>query len=401
MNPLEACRIRQSHQTGFIHRKDVIPTFENFCFALTLFRTHIGEQIEEGKGLLKRLFAFYSKGFPLYIHEYGVPSTKSHGLRCAVPLFWISKLYEHVISPPLRKEIRSIFDKLTDLEKDSLSPLYQVLFCALRGEEIPYYEAQFSHEWGILLLAYQISGEKASWILEDALKLWNPDLMTYVGPSFQEYQREREPDVTLYDLFMAEHQGETSERLERPHLIHLCKSLIFPFKEKKALSKTNTFSSLTGTKRREWQAKGFHSIRFLFGHKDHLHSFVCQEDLPCVKEEESFLFSYRQEIPDEKKRTELSFYVAHHPDVSLRINGKKETVFHLDEPLEIETPEKKLTLIFSLDKGEGHFMGHISRGNRPSQVALEGSQDFSSYDWKISLRTIHRSEDTVIRLRVL
>ena len=59
MKALREARARQSSQTGFVHREDVIPTYENLCFALSLFRTHIGEQVEEGKDILKRLFGFF------------------------------------------------------------------------------------------------------------------------------------------------------------------------------------------------------------------------------------------------------------------------------------------------------------------------------------------------------
>ena len=74
-------RRRLSDQTSFVHlsyetegaKHDTIPLFENFCYALGLFRSKLTEDIAEGKALLERLFAFEVEGnFPVYLHEYPV-----------------------------------------------------------------------------------------------------------------------------------------------------------------------------------------------------------------------------------------------------------------------------------------------------------------------------------------
>lgn len=394
---LSIAREFQSSQTGLIHRGDVIPLYENLCFALALFRSHIGEQVEEGKDILRRLLPFYAQGFPLYLHEYPNPSTPAHQVRCALPIHWILKLYHRVIELPLKKELEKI---LQGLDPSHLSPLYEMLYLALKGKEIPRYTPCFSHEWGLLLLAYQLLDEKPSWILEEALECWHPELMAYSGPPLQEYQRKKEPELTLYDLFMAEHQRDTSQRFQGSHPIHLQAALVFPFKKPLPLCSPKTLMFQT-ERREKWSAKGFHLIRYLWGNADTLYSLVCQEDLQLEQKGEDFLLTYPMEIPGEKERMELPLYCTHRPDVHLSVEGRKETVFELGEPVEIQTPEKTVTLIFSLEKGEGQFMGHIKRGNRPAQIGSLGPQDFTSHDWLIGLRTIHRSEDCIIRLRVL
>jgi len=399
MIALETARKKQSSQTGFIHRDDLIPIYENLCFALSLFRTHVGEQVEEGKDLLKRLFGFFSEGFPLYLHEYPSCATPSHQIRCALPLHWILKLYQHVIEPSLKDQAKQIYAHLINQEEDALSPIYKVLLRALKGKEVPSYKPQFSHEWGLLLLAYQTLDEKPTWILEQAVSHWHPELMTYCGDPVQEYQRKTTPDVTLYDLFMAEHQKATSARLREFHPIHIQGALVFPFKEKKSLASPTPFKILRENE--NWGAKGFHLMRYLWGSADQVRSLVCQDNMTLETKGNQLLFTYSKEVPSEKERMELTLFTEYDPHVKLFVEEKKQTVFHLGETVEIQTPEKTLKLVFTLEKGEGLFMGHISRGNRRAQIAIEGPKDFSSYDWKIGLRSIHRSAETVIGLRVL
>lgn len=397
MKSLEVARARQSSQTGLLHREDLIPLYENLCFALALFRTHIGEQVEEGKELLKHLFGFFSEGFPLYLHEYPQRGTPGHQIRCALPLHYLLKRYQHVIEPPLKNDMRQIYETL--LSQEVTSPLYEILQKAMRGEEIPTYTPQFSHEWGLLLLAYQILEEKPSWILEKALSQWHPELMVYAGEPVQEYQHGKEPDLTLYDLFMAEHGQTSSKRMEQLHPIHIQGALVFPFREQKGVTPPNPFQ--IQAQNSTWHAKGFHLMRYLWGNQNQIRSFVCQAGMQLQKNEDLLFFTYPEEIPDEKERMELSFFTEYDEDVELFVEGKKQTVFCFGETVEIRTPEKTVKLIFTLEKGEGKFMGHLSRGNRPAQLSTNGPKDFTSYDWKIGLRSLERTSETVIGLRVL
>ncbi|WP_420420507.1 hypothetical protein [Simkania sp.] len=397
MKALEVAYEKQSSQTGFLHREDFIPLYENLCFALALFRTHVGQQVEEGKVLLKRLFGFFSDGFSLYFHEYPEKGTPSHQIRCALPLHYLLQKYHHVIEPPLKQELSQIYKTL--LAQEVTSPLYQILQKAMQGEEIPTYVPQFSHEWGLLLLAYQILEEKPNWILEEALARWHPQLMVYSGEPIQEYQRAGRPELTLYDLFMAEHGQVMSKRIAQAHSIHIQGALVFPFEEKKTVTPPSSFQVLTQNS--EWHAKGFHLMRYLWGNEEQLHSLVCQSHMQLQKNGDRLDFTYPVEVPNEKERMELTLFTEYDTDVEIFVDGKKQTVFYFGETIEIKTNKKTMKLIFSLEKGEGNFMGHINRGNRPAQMATNGPKDFTSYDWKIGLRSLDRTPETVIGLRVL
>lgn len=398
MKALEVARLNQSSQTGFMHRGDLIPIYENLCFALSLFRAHTVEQMAEGKDLLRQLFGFFSNGFPMYLHDYPNIALPTHQLRCALPLHWIFKCYSHVIEEPLKSLLKKNYQILIDQKESSLSPLYQCLFQAFHGKKLMRYKPQFSYELGFFLLIYQILDETPAWILDEALGHWHPELMTYSGLPIQEYQNKNQPEVTLYDLFMAEYQEKFSDRILKCYSLQ--GALVFPFKTKRELiSSPSSFQM--NNENTAWNPKGFHLIRFLWGSGKKVRSFVCQENMRLKKKGDRLEFLYPEEIPLEKRQIELCFFTEYGEDVQLFVEGKKQTVFYLGETIEIRTIEKRVKLRFSLEEGDGLFMGHISRGNRPAQIGFEGPKDFSSYDWKIGLRSLHRSSHLVIGLSIL
>src|SRR5689334_5032749 len=67
-----AGRRRQSLRTRFIHDEELIPLYENFCFALALFRQKTAACVTEGKELIIRLLAFQAVdgNFPTYLHDF-------------------------------------------------------------------------------------------------------------------------------------------------------------------------------------------------------------------------------------------------------------------------------------------------------------------------------------------
>ena len=397
----------QNQQTKFIHFNELIPLFENFCLALSLFRTHIKIHIDEGKELLKRLFYFNTDGgFPRYLHEYPKKGSSSYQLRVALPLYWILKKYGRVTEPPLKQEIKKQLKILLEkIEISSLSLPYKALYEALKYQKMTkVYQPRFSYEWGFFLLLYQLLEETPTWILKGALENFDPTLMAYVGKPFQEYQRKNTLEIGLYDFFMAEYYQEPVKKFDHLKLLSLQAALIFPFQRKLQESiKTKAWISQESYLGKEnWDKKGFHLIRILWGKKDRIYSFVCQTPLLFKKEKKSYLFTYLQRDPCEKGEVELAFYVNYDPDLKLTIKGVKQTVFYLDEPLEIQTKEKRIKFMLSLKKGEGIFMGHISRGNRPSQLETIGSEKENfPYDWKIGLRTLKRDKHVVICLCIL
>ncbi len=336
---LQAGRHYESPQTGLIHfcyedetSRETVPFFENFCFCLALLRTFAKDNVEEAKERLERLFAFQLEegNFPTYLHQY---PRKGWSSRSFFPLQLISKHFPFIkinpgLSPPRPK-------KITSSKEAALEALY------LQLEDKP---------------------------LHTLAPYWDPQYHLYAGPLTEEKQRGSLPDLTLFDLFMANATRTFTPRILKPHPVHLQAALVFPTEEVHCLP--------TKGERIVWQEG------------DHLHTLVCDKSL------EGDHIVYPEEVPDEKKRTELNFYVDHHPDLEIRINGEKGTVFRLGDRVTIHTPNHTQVLVLKKVEGEGDFLGHISRGNRPSQL-LKG--DFTAYDWRISLRTLRRSS----RLKLL
>ncbi|WP_194848437.1 hypothetical protein [Candidatus Neptunochlamydia vexilliferae] len=337
---LQAARHYESPQTGLIHfcyedegSRETIPLFENFCFCLALLRTFSKDNVEEAKERLERLLAFQLEegNFPTYLHQYPNRGWSRHPF---FPLQLISKHFPFIkvnagISPPRPKAITSSKDA-------ALEALH------LQLEDQP---------------------------LQTLAPYWDPDYHLYAGPLAQEKQRGSLPDLTLFDLFMANATRTFTPRILKLHPVHLQAALVFPTEEVHCVP--------TKGERTVWQEG------------DHLHTLVCDQKI------EEGQIIYPEEIPDEKKRTELSFYVDHHPDLEIRINGEKGTVFRLGDRVTIHTPTQTQTLILEKGEGEGAFLGHISRGNRPSQLL---KKDFIAYDWRISLRTLRRSSKLTLLL---
>ena len=82
----------------------------------------------------------------------------------------------------------------------------------------------------------------------------------------------------------------------------------------------------------------------------------------------------------------------------ISVNDKSATTFQLNDDIKIVGDGVNITLKIGFESGDGKFFGHISPGNRLSQLALKGKNRFSAFDWQIFLRTVRRT--TPCRLRV-
>lgn len=367
---LTACRTRLSSRSGWVHfcyedpdAVDTIPYYENLCYSLALFRTCVGDQVQEAKERLDHLLSFDT--FPTYLHEYPKTGTTQ---RCYFPLYWISKLFSGVIEKPLRVRLEAALAKIQPFKKPEgiLS----------------------SRDAASLCLHLQLEGKS----LHALAPYWEENLQIYTGPLLEEKQYKNTLEVTLFDFFMAAATGRFSPRLLKPHPVHMHAALIFPTEalEPKGCITIPSYDPASGER-----SKGFHLFRHVWeGSEGHLHSFVCQEKHHHF---DPYIFTYPEEIPDERQGVELAFFVDYHPDVTLLVNGEKSTVFQLGDQVTIQTPKKTVPLTFKVLEGEGIFMGHISRGNRPAQVCTQG---FTSYDWKISIRTLRRSSKLKLALLV-
>lgn len=349
-----------SPQTGMIHycyedenSKETIPLFENLCYCLALFRTHALDHVQEGKERLEHLLAFQDVDgrFPIYLHQFP-KITGSY--RTAYPLYLINKHFAKVIEEPLRSKIQNNLQL-----------------------PLPPKAITSSKEAGLMALHRSSLGQN----LDPLKKFWDPTLNLYIGPLGEERERGGEIETTLFDLFMG-----SSPRILKPHPVHLHAALV-------------TFGDSEGeevvAESPQPVGKGYHLFRQVWEEGDHLHTLVCQ-DKKMKREEMTFI--YPKEIPNEKELNELTFYTDRHEKKTLLINGEKGTIFQLGDQVTIHTPTKTITLSFLITEGEGDILGQLSFGNRPAQIETDL---LTAYDWKITLRTLRRTENLKLELALL
>lgn len=467
-------RCWQSSQTGFIHYcyslKDEnahhpIPTYENFIFALALFRSRSAENIADGKELLKRLLHFQSHegemsgNFPVYLHDYPFCKDRLWGAHILVVIYWIYKNFHHVLGADLKQALKMALIRLQNYclktidERPSLYPIsLKIASCAKavgpllnqseigeRGDQL-FYDLEANRDkstWfsptslSDLILAYQIlpAGfvkEFEKPFSEHLLATWHTPTSSYCGPGWKEYQRGNQPQVTLYDYYMGYISGTYSFRCFIDHPVQLQAALVFPEEErlKELTYPFNKEGMLNGlpwqlVQKKDYaysllakessaipvQEKTFFPLKLIWGSPKLLHSFVCQggtsESISFKSSEKhleiNFSFSTPPNVDDNEKNQEVCFYVDEDVSTSLTVEGSPATTFKLSDKIIITSGHLKFSLSFQVALGSGEFFGHIMKGNRPSQYSITGVHRFSAYDWQIYLRTIHRTEECVIK----
>jgi hypothetical protein len=248
---------------------------------------------------------------------------------------------------------------------------------------------------------------------------WHWTTGCYSGPCIREWQAGEEPQPNLYDLYAGYFARQFSRRamIVRPY--HLQAALIQPCQDKF----TAPLSTLLGEgylKEQAWQMvsqplwaytllekkgaphpamdKTYTPFRWIGGDLHFVHSLVCQgghyERVEYVGEGQTiqFIFSLGAESLSEErdKPREIEFFANFHPDLRFKVDDCVATTFKLGQALHLFLGSHQLSFVFSLIEGEGDFLGHIMRGNRPSQVSHKGEKRFHSYDWTFFLRTIRR-----------
>jgi hypothetical protein len=352
---LKAGRLLQSPVTHFIHYSnenpehawETIPMYENFCFALSLFRTKIAENILEGKALLEKLFAFQTaEGFPIYLHEYPVCKSRKLGQKLSVVSYFLLRDFAAVLGEGLRAKLQSLIIPLEPLRPNS------------------------PEEWADFLIQTQISGEDPS----SGLQFWDAQALCFLGPQKQE---RGEPAVTLYDLILGEWTGRFSKRALLDYPTHLQASLIYP---------KEVFISAP---QQQW-------TRRFWGEGSPTHSALLHTQGSITHEENVAIIDLpAQEVHD---AIEISYFLNKHPEVSFTVNGTKSTTFQMDDTIFVQSGATAFEITFSLVEGEGRFWGHLYFGNRPGQIGCKGPFKYEAFDWIIALRTIERTKAARIKI---
>lgn len=380
---VEAGRRLQRKQTGFIHycnqsedltTHDTIPVLENALFALSLFRTRLADNVLEGKTIIEKLLAFEVDGnFPTYLHAYPQVTDPYLNLRLLPIFFWITVDFGHVIGG-LKQSLEACVERILAQTKGS-SHWAKFRLDAFEGKigELP----RTLSEWGEGLISLQLAEKHGANIEEPiraAFKLWHPELHLYIGPAARRNQEGHLPELTLFDLFMCQWHKSFSERASKFAPIHLQGALIRPLGFE--------------VERENLPVPFIH-----FNAEDECPLFIAWQQHTFVLARQQVGGNAQEMTIQLKEGEEANFYFNHHPDHQIFVDGLKATTFRQNESVEIRS--KGLTMKLEMSAEDGTYMGHILRGNRPSQHWCKGENQFAAFDWQISIRTIVAGERPV------
>jgi hypothetical protein len=408
---LEAAKIRLSPQTGFLHfffenqelmHPQTIPILENMYCVLALFRQRLSDPILEGKNLLEKLLAFEVEGnFPIYLHQY--PHCRDRCLSMhMLPIFHaLLKDFRSVLGEELIIKIEGITQRIVahahKMQKEKkLPPTAEYKFEGFLGilrEKMP----SNSFEWADYLIALQMM-PKSLFVTNErkkALGHWSRTLGIFVNGTVSHPQEGFYPKMTLFDLFMYLQQGVFVRGIapSNPLLLAACLVTCFDEEEKFLIQEDEAVVSSFVPQAKE-------SFTLTWKEQEMIRSLAIAStkgvfQFQKIGEVFRMIFTYPVEVPDEEGQEELAFYIDAQAKVELFVNGNRSTTFKPSDDVAWHTAQKRLSFSITIVEGEGKIMGHLLKGNRPSQVLKD---PFKAYDWKIGLRTLKR--DSHLKLQI-
>jgi hypothetical protein len=449
---LRAARKRQSPQTGFVHhcyeadtiRHDTIPLFENFCFILALLRSRQSENMLEGIALLHKLLAFEQNGhFPVYLHEFPICKDRMLGIKLLAVFQAIIEDFYAILETSLHDQLQQLICRIHRFAQEAkaqnnLPSRYAIYLNNLKNREFGKEASQIFRpaRAAVLIDTVRAQDEKSGTppcqipdssgclgiyldsdallegatpdqmvdaliaargartpaVMERIAKNWHGTLMTFIGPQEQE---RTEPKVTLFDLFLCDYFRNYPARVLTCHPVHLRASLIY------ATEKTDPISHWNEVPHQSITSHPRQPYTLYWGSHEQLHSLVCDPKGTRYRIEEKdqgaeFLFKCIQPCSQDGP-FEIAFFCNLHTAHTFLINGCKATTFQFNDVVEIHSEYVKIQIVFSLAEGEGIFFGHLSRGNRPLQIAAKGDLRYEAFDCQIGLRTINRTDACVLR----
>lgn len=394
-------RKRQSPRTGFVHlfstdesASDTIPLYENFCFALALFRQKTSEAVLEGKELLERLLAFQAPhgNFPIYLHDFPRCWDPLLPLKIAPVLILLLRAFDSILGAELKEKLEYSLQKLLEcaeqrgLEKP-YAPLWENRFLACIGRPLnPLNTGDFSaQDWFEWIVSTQIADWKEVFAIP-----YNAQLEVFIGVGSPEAQEKGEPRPSPIEWILAESSnGISSSRLLRDHPDQLYCALLYPIDFTSCLDHDFAMQAgADGTYRLVWKGISLHSLA----------AFKASR-ISIQENQVELYYDLSQEMQIGREDLfEAAIYCDFSPETQIFIEGRKGTLFRLGETLSIKTPSLTIDVKCELLSGTGDFCGHLFRGNRPSQISCKGPLLYEAYDWQIGIRTLRRSAPCILRI---
>lgn len=398
--------------------------------------------------------------FPVYLHEYPHCQDPAMGLKLLAPFYWILTQFGHILGTDLKNSLeKGVRLALTQaIQRHQTIPFPYSLSVRLASAQLAFgliWKVEDDIEKGRAQLEdlshRQLDGWNSTRHLADILvglqmvyanlsqslwsslwdrmeETWHPTLNSYMGPCIREWEEKEEPEVTLYDYFGGYYAGQFSRRasLINPHQLHaiLIQSSTDKFKEKRpsgeisgSLNQQNWFLFYRSDnactlleKKNDYPItidKTHTSFRYIWGDTHRLHTLVCQggntDRIEYFIEESTIilLFDLKENSSEEENPSKrvIEFFIDFHPEFQFQCDGHSTNVFELGQMIQLKLGKRTLFLTFDLIEGEGQFLGHIMRGNRPAQLEKR-EKKFQAFDWTIFLRQIRSQGHVRFRVKI-
>lgn len=399
--------------------------------------------------------------FPVYFHQYPICHDSTLGLQLLAPFYWILKQFGHILGVDLRSQLEqaaclALEQCMTSHHQQPFSYSFAVRLAAAQEaygglwgrsnwqqegrEQLEQLVKRQLEGWyttshlGNLLIGLQMvypSLIHSPWqdLWQRMEHTWHEQTGTYIGPCLREWQEREEPQSNLYDLYAGYFARCFSRRTTLLQPDHLYAVLILPSSDKFYPCSSN-FVIEGELKEQKWQTLGnaelaytvlekkgiphpsldptYTPFRLIWGDLHRVHSLVCQggsyEKVEYKIENNSIqlIFDLKDKSSEERlSQREIEFFIDFQPDLFFSLNRQTANTFEIGQPLILSLGQRQLKLTFDLLQGEGDFLGHVMRGNRPSQMDNKGEKRFQSYDWAFFLRTIRRQKSCRLLVTLL
>ncbi len=429
-----------SGQTGLLHlHRDLYegqpvqaaPTYENFLYALLLFRRKTLESIQQGKVLLGHLLSFQNLdstsdqcgNFPALLTDY--PECRDWHLPvslCCV-MSALRTSFDSVLGEELKTRLHAchrslVACALNNLKKSATSgaamlimalqetlPEDAALFRTIESAAHAFQEGrEWLHPWTFgKVLAFLSHFQCTDMclptaLLEVARTMWHPEAATYDGPALGVFQFGNAPETTVFDCLMSVYFATPLKNRPWPYRTCLELALITPpdavfscpqEHQHWDVEKPFTMWSVGDAAvaacffvPKTAEVYGFHPLRIVTPSQTVVFHFPNGQLIELTQEKHRFIGKVKVNDLKEDDPCLIRAYVERNDDTELLIDGKKASTFDPEKGIAIVNGS--FTLHISSQTPQARTIGHVSLGNRPGQMLAKQKNESVAYDWRVA-----------------
>ena len=384
-----------SPKTQFVQFDQRITLNHQMYFALALAKTKQKDAMYEAIEMMKKVLPFQNDegGFPRYLHEYPNSYCRLSCLKMFLALAELIHLGKTVLKTSTLAPWVSALERLENYLKGlSLQKEYALWFSCVESykngerlssnkkEELTKCSFQSAKKCGDHLCFMQALAEEFSKEIEKIHSFYHKTF-GYIGPMEEEKQHSGKRILSFLDVFF----GCSGEQLDP---IFLEGALV----ESSIQKKREPLFSYENWRIRE--EKNY--IERMS--KDAWHLF--SQDVRLFFQEKDLDFSGNRGTihigkMDPKNPFVAKLFWSDQAKYQCFVNGKKSSMFFLEDVVEIIFPEFVVQVIWKKVSGEGDFTGHFLRGNKPYEMSKE-----RLFDAMMGIRALRCSPNTKLEIQI-